>query len=52
MIGKPGAGTYIVELQIELSSMVDVPKMNRTIIWTPMFEQYVFSCGPKNGHQK
>ena len=47
LIGKPG-----VELPIELSSMVDVPKMRGTIIWTPMFERYVVNCGPKNGHQK
>ena len=46
-IGKPG-----VELPIELSSIVDVPKMKGTIIWTPMFERYVVNYGPKNGHQK
>lgn len=46
LIGEPDAGTYNVELPIELSYMVDVSKMNRTTIW-----QYEVRCGPKKEDQ-
>jgi hypothetical protein len=31
---------------------VSVPTFNTTIIWTPLFEWYVVTCGSKGGHQK
>ena len=35
-----------------LSTKVDMPKSNTTIMWTPIFEGYVVKCGSKNWHQK
>ena len=29
-----------------------MPNSNTAIIWTPLFEWYMGSCGSKNGHQE
>jgi hypothetical protein len=34
------------------TSLVEVPKSNTTIIWTPLFEWYVVRCGSQNKHQR
>ena len=33
-------------------TMVDAPRMNKIIMWTPIFEWYVLRCGSKNGAYK
>ena len=42
----------VLTMTIGVALKVDVPNLNTTVIWTPVFEWYMVKCGSKNWPQK